>query len=157
VLRSGRDRIERLGRQPPPAEYPMAEAEEETFKVTDRRGRAKEDLDAPRSAESRSSSAGAAPAEPGPSSAAEPRRPDLSGILVMFASSALISLGETADPVTRERRVDLEQAREAIDALLVLRDKTSGNRTEQEDRLLEELVYDLQMRFVHVAEARRSR
>jgi uncharacterized protein DUF1844 len=75
----------------------------------------------------------------------------------MFASTALISLGEAADPATRERRVDLEQAREAIDALLVLRDKTSGNRTEQEDRLLEELVYDLQMRFVRVAEARPSR
>ncbi len=134
----------------------MAEAEEETFKVTDRRGRAKEDLDAPRSAEAGPSSAGPASAEPGPGPA-ETRHPDLQGILLMFASSALISLGEVVDPVTRERRVDLDQAREAIDALLLLRDKTSGNRTEQEDRVLEELVYDLQMRFVRVAEAQRSR
>lgn len=135
----------------------MAEAEEETFKVTDRRGRAKEDLDAPRSAEARPSSAGAASAEPGPSRAAERRRPDLQAIFLMFASSALIALGDAVDPVTREQRTDLEQAQEAIDTLLMLRDKTSGNRTEQEDRLLEELVYDLQMRFIRVAEARRSR
>jgi len=52
---------------------------------------------------------------------------------------------------------DLEQARQAIDVLLVLRDKTSGNRTEQEDRLLEELVYDLQMRFVRAAGPSASR
>jgi uncharacterized phage protein gp47/JayE len=75
----------------------------------------------------------------------------------MFATSALVSLGEGADPATGETRVDLEEARHGIDALLVLRDKTSGNRTEQEDRLLEELVYDLQMRFVRTAEARRPR
>ena len=49
--------------------------------------------------------------------------------------------------------MDLEQAREAIDVLVLLRDKTSGNRTEQESRLLEEIVYDLQMRFVRAAEA----
>ena len=66
-------------------------------------------------------------------------------------------LAEAADPVTRERRVDLEQAREAIDVLLLLRDKTSGNRTEPESRLLEEIVYDLQMRFVRAAEAGRPR
>jgi hypothetical protein len=33
----------------------------------------------------------------------------------------------------------------------MLRDKTQGNRTDQESRLLEELVYDLQMRFVLAA------
>ena len=45
----------------------------------------------------------------------------------------------------------LEQARSAIDILLMLREKTHGNRTEQESRLLEEIVYDLQMRFVRAA------
>ena len=138
----------------------MAEADEETFKVTDRRGRAKEEPAVPRSAESsesRDPAAGVATPEPIPSPTAESRRPDLQGIFVMFATSALVSLGEAADPVTRERRVDLEQAREAIEILLLLRDKTSGNRTEQEDRLLEELVYDLQMRFVRAAEAQRPR
>ena len=139
-------------------------AEEESFKVTDRRGRAREagaaEPDAPRSAEPRPvppRAPRAAPTDRPASAAAEPGGPDLQGLFMMIARSALINLGEAADPVTRERRVDLEQAREAIDVLLLLRDKTSGNRTEPESRLLEEIVYDLQMRFVRAAEAGRPR
>jgi uncharacterized protein DUF1844 len=70
----------------------------------------------------------------------------------MFASSALINLGEAPDPGSEERSMDLGQAREAIDLLLLLRDKTNGNRTEQESRLLEEILYDLQMRFVRASQ-----
>ena len=69
----------------------------------------------------------------------------------------MINLGEAADPVTGERRVDLDQARDAIDVLLLLRDKTSGNRTEQESRFLEKILYDLQMRFVRATEGRQPR
>ena len=140
-------------------------AEEESFKVTDRRGRAggagAAEPGTPRSAEPRPASPRTPRADPtdppGASAAAEPGGPDLQGLFMMIARSALINLGEAADPVTRERRVDLEQAREAIDVLLLLRDKTSGNRTEPESRLLEEIVYDLQMRFVRAAEAGRPR
>ncbi len=136
-------------------------AEEESFKVTDRRGRASEEPDVARSAERGPSLPGVPITEPpsgsGPFPGAEPRGPTLEGIFVMFASSALISLGEAADPVTGERRVDLEQAREAINTLLLLRDKTSGNRTEQESQFLDQIMYDLQMRFVRAAEAGRPR
>lgn len=139
-----------------------AMAEEESFKVTDRRGRAKEsspaEPDAAPVPELRPSLGDAAPAgagaRPDPS-AAPPGRTGLQGLFVMFASSALINLGEAADPATGERSVDLEQAQAAIDMLLLLRDKTSGNRTEQESRLLEEILYDLQIRFVRAADAKR--
>jgi hypothetical protein len=67
---------------------------------------------------------------------------------MMFASSALVSLGVAPDPQTNESRRDLGQARVAIDLLLMLREKTSGNRTEQETQLLEGILYDLQVRFV---------
>lgn len=69
----------------------------------------------------------------------------------MLASSALVNLGEAADPATGERVLDLEQAKEAIDLLALLRIKTNGNRTEQESHLLEEMLYDLQLRFVNAA------
>lgn len=104
-------------------------SEEESFRVTDRRGR--EDLTA-------GAPTGAAPS-------------GLGTLFMMFTSSALVNLGAVPDPETDERRVDLEQARAAIDVLLLLRDKTQGNRTEQESRLLEDILYDLQMRFVHSA------
>lgn len=132
-------------------------AEDEAFKVTDRRRR--DDIDeAPASAapsEPPAPAAQAAPAGaafPGP---AAPLKgdPDLQGLFIMLASSALMNLGEAADPETGERVIDLEQAREAIDLLSLLRVKTEGNRTEQESRLLEEMLYDLQLRFVRAAKS----
>jgi hypothetical protein len=69
----------------------------------------------------------------------------------MLASSALMNLGEAADPETGERVLDLGQAKEAIDLLSLLRLKTEGNRTDQESHLLEEMLYDLQLRFVRAA------
>ena len=129
-------------------------AEDESFKVTDRRHR---DTEAATETASRPVSQPRNPAvdspPPSPPPAGEPSGPDLSGLFVMFASSALIALGEAADPQTGERSVDLAQAREAVDLLLLLRDKTEGNRTEHESRLLEDVLYDLEMRFVRAAEA----
>ncbi len=130
-------------------------AEDETFKVTDRRRRDEVD-EAP---------TGPAPPDPAapaprtaPAGSVSPGRtappqggPDLQGLFIMLASSALVNLGEAADPETGERVLDLEQAREAIDLLSLLRVKTEGNRTEQESRLLEEMLYDLQLRFVRAA------
>jgi hypothetical protein len=113
-------------------------SEDESFKVTDRRGRS---VEPPRE----SSAAGQ------PRTGAAPA--DLSALLVMFANSALVSLGVVAEPGATDPRVDLERARAAIDILLMLRDKTEGNRTEPESRLLEGIVYDLQMRFVQAARA----
>ena len=140
-------------------------AEDESFKVTDRRGRAQSadrgEPDAPTSAVSGSSATRSPKAEPADEASGSPRRapasPDLAGLFVMFASSVLVNLGEAEDPVSGGRHVDLEQAREGIDLLLMLRDKTAGNRTEQESRILEEILYDLQMRFVRAAQGRQPR
>ena len=137
-------------------------AEEESFKVIDRRGR---EQDGERSGSGPGSTAplptppgqaavapGSAGQEPGRESLEPPASAqgsvDLQGLFVMFASSALINLGEAADPATGERLVDLDQAKDAIDLLLLLREKTVGNRTEHESRLLEQILYDVQMRYV---------
>ena len=130
-------------------------AEDETFKVTDRRRR--DDIDeapaapaAPDLAAPAPRTAPAGSAYPGPAAPSQ-GGPDLQGLFIMLASSALVNLGEAADPETGERVLDLEQAREAIDLLSLLRVKTEGNRTEQESHLLEEMLYDLQLRFVRAA------
>ena len=130
-------------------------AEEEEFKVTDRRRRdevdetpAAEASPAPPGPSPRVGSEGSAPQGPAP---APHGGPDLQGLFIMLASSALVNLGEAADPETGERVLDLEQAKEAIDLLSLLRAKTEGNRTDQESRLLEEMLYDLQLRFVRAA------
>src|SRR5262249_42620669 len=135
-------------------------AEDETFKVTDRRGRSQESAEEASSADLRASRAGPAPRAEARSTVppdAASRGPDLQSLFMMFASSALVSLGDAADPSTGEQHVDLEQARDVIDMLALLRDKTAGNRTDEESRLLEQIMYDLQIRFVRASEAGRPR
>jgi hypothetical protein len=143
-------------------------AEDETFKVRDRRRRDDAVDDATSSAtppepaspvevgSSAPRSQAAGPTIVGPSTS-PPEGPDLRGLFIMLASSALVNLGEAADPATGERVLDLEQAKEAIDLLALLRVKTSGNRTDQESHLLEEMLYDLQLRFVSAARSATGR
>jgi hypothetical protein len=130
-------------------------SEDEPFKVTDRRSRG-ESPPGPVRQSSESSPAGEAAARPRGAPAEgglgpDPGSSELGGLFMMFASSALISLGAAPDPQTNEPKVDLAQAQAAIDVLLMLREKTQGNRTAQETRLLESIIYDLQMRFVRTA------
>ena len=125
-------------------------AEEESFRITDRRRRPDDTAEA---------TAGMPPAEPSdtrsaPAGAPPAGEPTLEGLFLMLASSALVHLGEAEDPATGQRAVDPAQAREAIDLLMLLRSRTEGNRTEHESRLLDEVLYDLQLRFVQVRQAR---
>lgn len=129
-------------------------AEEETFKVMDRRGRDR----APAGEETPPSSPGADEPAPASRGARAPSpgegirgKPDLQSVFVMFASTALVALGVAPNPADGQRSIDLDQARDAIDLLLLLREKTEGNRAEQESRVLEQILYDLQMRFVEVS------
>jgi hypothetical protein len=115
----------------------------EVFKVTDRRRR-QEAEDAPQPAPSEAQ-APPTPAPPGP-----PGERSLTGLFMMLASSAVVALGHAPDPLTGQRQIDLVQAAEAIELLLLLREKTEGHRSDGESRMLEELIYDLQLRYVHV-------
>lgn len=142
-------------------------ADEETFKVRDRRRRDDADDDTPASAPPEPPRANEPVAPPSRAEDPSPRLvgpsappqegPDLRGLFIMLANSALVNLGEAADPATGERALDLEQAKEAIDLLALLRIKTNGNRTEQESHLLEEMLYDLQLRFVNAARSASGR
>jgi len=114
---------------------------EDVFKVTDRRRRT-DDVEAPRPAP-------AAP-EPAPAVGLSPAgERSLAGLFMMLASSAVVALGEAPDPMTGQRQVDLAQAADVIDLLILLREKTEGNRSADESRILEEVLYDLQLRYVH--------
>lgn len=69
---------------------------------------------------------------------------DLSGLVVMLASQASLLMGGAPG----EDGPDLEGARAFIDLLEMLQEKTRGNRTPDEDRLLQEVLYQLRMAFV---------
>jgi hypothetical protein len=134
-----------------------AMSDEQGFEVRDRRGRAPEEPapagGTPTGAEPTKevSEPARSDARPGGEQLFPEEAPGLERLFLMFASSALVSLGAAPDPGSGERRVDLPQAREAVDMLLLLRAKTDGNRSPEESRLLEEILYDLQMRFVSLS------
>lgn len=81
---------------------------------------------------------------------------DFSGFVVSLASSAFVQLGLEPDPTTGQK-VDAEPefARQTIDMLALLKEKTRGNLTEDEARLLDAVLYDLRMRYVQVVSASR--
>ncbi len=71
-----------------------------------------------------------------------------SSFLLSLSSSVLLHLGEIADPQSGEKKEDLPLAKQSIDIISMLKDKTVGNLTEEEQKLMENLLYDLRMRFV---------
>jgi Domain of unknown function (DUF1844) len=121
----------------------MAQGEpDDVFKVTDRRRRLDEE-EAPRPAPA------AEPTHAAPPDLGAVGERSLTGLFMMLASSAVVALGDAPDPLTGQRQVDLAQAADAIDLLILLREKTEGNRSHEENRILEEVLYDLQLRYVH--------
>ncbi|MBI4115796.1 MAG: DUF1844 domain-containing protein [Candidatus Omnitrophica bacterium] len=73
---------------------------------------------------------------------------NFSTFLTSLGYQTLMHLGEVPHPETQERYVDLQAAKETIDILILLEEKTRGNRTEEEEKILKTLLPDLQMKFV---------
>jgi hypothetical protein len=80
--------------------------------------------------------------------AEDPEGIDFTVLVNAMAQPALIFLGEIEHPGTGKPEVNLEQARLQIDLLTILRNKCRGNLTNEEDGLLDRLLYQLQMLFV---------
>ena len=71
------------------------------------------------------------------------------GMFVMsLASSVLVHLGEIEHPDSRTREPNLPIAKQTVDILGMLREKTRGNLTQEEAQLLDNLLYDLRMKYV---------
>jgi hypothetical protein len=69
-------------------------------------------------------------------------------LITMFATLAYQQLGKLVNPITAKMERDLRQARITIDMLEMIRDKTSGNLTDEEERLLDSILMELQMNYV---------
>jgi hypothetical protein len=78
-------------------------------------------------------------------------KPNLIMFLAGLATQALIQLGEVEHPITKKKEKDLDEAKYTIDLIEMLEEKTKGNLTPEEKRYLDELLYDLRMRFVAAA------
>jgi hypothetical protein len=93
---------------------------------------------------------GSAEAVSKPSAGAEKEFPEARFDLFLsgLALEALIALGEAPHPATRKHAANLPQARYLIDLLGVLEEKTRGNLSVDEERLLKDTLYQLRMRYL---------
>ncbi len=78
---------------------------------------------------------------------------DFAALVASFYRSAVAFLGAFADPETGHAIVDPEGARHMIDLLDVLTEKTSGNLTQDEARMLREVKAELKLAYLNVANA----
>ena len=69
-------------------------------------------------------------------------------LIFSLSSSALFHLGEVADPQAGENKKDLPLAKHTIDTIAMLKEKTEGNLTEEEQKFMESVLADLKWRYV---------
>ncbi|MCC6139769.1 MAG: DUF1844 domain-containing protein [Nitrospira sp.] len=125
----------------------MAE-QEEGFVVRDRRGGGGE-------AAAKTAGPSEAPTSVPPESDAAQQAPafpvTFSSFVISLGSSSLMLMGETLDPQQQAIPVNLPQAKEIIDLLSVLEEKTKGNLTSEEQTVLRDMLYALRMKYVSLS------
>lgn len=114
------------------------------FTVTDRRGSHQEAQPA----------GDAAPADAGAAGAGLLPPVDFHTFILSLGSSALLHLGELEHPEAGAPKQDLPLAKQTIDILAMLQEKTKGNLTPPEDKLMESLLYDLRLRYVELSKGK---
>lgn len=73
---------------------------------------------------------------------------DFATFVISLSTSAMYHLGAIQDPESGKAEVNLPLAKQTIDILGMLKQKTEGNCTPDETRLLDGLLYDLRLRYV---------
>lgn len=138
---------------------------EDTFRVIDKRpftaeGELRQEIVEEEAREAKRAAAQQPPPEPvkAPESALPPaevpkRAPAFENLVRMLGSNAAMVLGAYADPRTGQPMLDPEAAREFIDMLDALHEKTKGNLAPEEDTLLLDLMGKLKMTFLEVNQA----
>ncbi len=73
---------------------------------------------------------------------------DFSTFILSLGSSAMVNLGMVPAPGAEAPAVDLAAAKQIIDILAILEEKTRGNLDDSEQKLLQSLLYDLRVQYV---------
>ncbi len=131
----------------------MAESEDKGYSVKDRRyiHMSEEEKAKLRQEQEAAPAPGEEKAEPAPSAPQEEvLLPEInfSSFILSLSSSAFAALGEMPDPASGETQKNLALAKQTIDLLGMLREKTRNNLTTQEDSFFDSILYDLRMRYV---------
>lgn len=124
--------------------------EEQGFIIRDRRGSGGAEA-SPAVSTSAKESNPASVAQTDPSHTVPTPPVTFSSFVISLGSSSLMLMGEQLDPQQAPIPVNLPQAKEIIDLLSVLEDKTKGNLTPEEQAVLRDMLYALRMKYVTLA------
>ena len=141
--------------------------QDDSFRVIDRRpftsdGDLRKDVVEEQEREAKVEAAKAPPSAPEKKAAADapaadadaPKRlPAFESLVRMLGQNAAMVLGAYADPRTGQPMIDPDAARELIDMLDALHEKTKGNLAPEEDNLLLDLLGKLKMTYVEINQA----
>ena len=91
-----------------------------------------------------------AESSPNDTTEAQPPLPEINfaTFVVSLNASALLHLGVIEDPTTGQKSKNLPMAKQTIDILSMLEQKTAGNLTDEEQNLLKNILYDLRLMYV---------
>lgn len=77
--------------------------------------------------------------------------PHLMSLVFSLAQAAMVQLGKISNPGTGQVAKDLDAAKMSIDLLLMLRDKTKGNLTPEEEKIITGTLTDLELNYADEA------
>ena len=78
------------------------------------------------------------------------------GFILSLATTAAVHFGDIPDPNTGEhQQPDLQSAQQMIELIALLQEKTKGNLTPEEAKLVDDLLYELRIRFVQAQQGER--
>jgi hypothetical protein len=72
--------------------------------------------------------------------------------VMSLATTAAVHFGDISDPVSGTTQANLPAASQMIDILAMLQDKTKGNLSSEESELINNLLYELRMRYVEASQ-----
>jgi hypothetical protein len=81
---------------------------------------------------------------------------DFSTFVISLATSAQVGLGAVPNPETNQTAQNFPAAKQMIDILALLKEKTKGNLTEAESSLLDQVLYNLRIHYVRAMEGQKK-
>ena len=73
---------------------------------------------------------------------------NFASFVLSISSSVLLHFGDVPDPISGKKERNLPMAKQTIDILGILKEKTKGNLDKEEEQLLEHLLHDLRLKYV---------
>jgi hypothetical protein len=92
------------------------------------------------------------PAKDVPGETQELPEVDFASFIFSLSTSALIQMGIIKDPISKKVEINLSGAKQTVNIINMLKEKTKGNLSNEEEKLIDQILFDLRMKYVAAVE-----